>query len=348
MDETRLQTILDAFPKVKILVIGDYFLDCYLTLERNLSEISLETGLEAYQVVEMRKYPGAAGTVAGNLRSLDVNVVSVGVCGNDGNGYDLRRKLAEIQIDPQNIVQRSELFTPTYNKPMMREADGVEHELNRLDVKNRQPLTPEAEQEIIKLLRSLLPEMDGVLVVDQVKERNCGVLTNCVREEIQKLAAAYSDKYFIVDSRDYAGLYENVIIKTNLSEAIKAAQYTGQPPLSLGEIIKCCRKIYAKTGRPIIITRGDQGAVAYQAEPESLMEVPTFHVSGPIDVVGAGDSVNASMGAALCSGASLEEAVLIGNLTASLIVQQIGVTGTTTRSNIMRRFHEFKAQQIKA
>ena len=72
MDETRLKQILEHFPEVSILVIGDFFLDNYLILERELSEISLETGLEAYQVVGTHKNPGAAGTITANLRALDV------------------------------------------------------------------------------------------------------------------------------------------------------------------------------------------------------------------------------------------------------------------------------------
>ena len=93
MDETRLRQILKHFPEVSILVIGDFFLDNYLILERELSEISLETGLEAYQVVSTRKNPGAAGTVTANLRALDVNVLALGITGADGNGYELREKL---------------------------------------------------------------------------------------------------------------------------------------------------------------------------------------------------------------------------------------------------------------
>lgn len=344
MDEARLTQILDRFTSVNLLVLGDYFLDCYLTMDRSLSEISLETNLEAYQVVEMRKYPGAAGTVAGNLRSLDVNVTALGMCGDDGNGYDLRKKLAAIQINPDTLLRCPDRFTPTYNKPMMREPDGHEHEMNRMDVKNRLSLPEGVEQQIITKLRELLPQVDGVLVVDQVKERNCGVITDRVREEIQSLARSHPQKLFMVDSRDFAGLYTDVIIKTNLSEAVKATNYSADMPLSSDQIKACCRIIYGRTHRPIVITRGERGAIIYQGEPESLSEIPTYQVSGPIDIVGAGDSVSASTGAALCAGASLEEAVFVGNLTASLIIQQIGVTGTTTRARILERYQEFIGQ----
>ena len=72
MTEQRLQQILHRFPEQKVLIVGDFFLDHYLIIDRALSETSLETGLEAYQVVQIRNSPGAGGTVANNLRALEV------------------------------------------------------------------------------------------------------------------------------------------------------------------------------------------------------------------------------------------------------------------------------------
>ena len=161
MDETRLRQILKHFPEVSILVIGDFFLDNYVILERELSEISLETGLEAYQVVSTRKNPGAAGTVTANLRTLDVNVLALGITGADGNGYELREKLEEIKVDTRTLIKCPGRFTPTYNKPIMREPDGRQHELNRMDIKNRSPLPADVEHDIIKYMHKMLPEVGG-------------------------------------------------------------------------------------------------------------------------------------------------------------------------------------------
>jgi len=50
--------------------VGDYFLDRYWDIDPDLDETSIETGLIANQVSRVRCYPGAAGTVASNLRAL--------------------------------------------------------------------------------------------------------------------------------------------------------------------------------------------------------------------------------------------------------------------------------------
>jgi len=222
MDERRLAEILDGFSNIHILVVGDFFLDKYLVIDRQLSEVSLETGLEAHQVVEVRCSPGAAGTVTSNLRALDVQVTALGVIGDDGEGYELKRGLLARGTHIEPLIERPDRFTPTYTKPMVREADGREHEIQRLDMKNRTPLPAELEDLVIIRLRKLVPRMNGVIVADQVPERNCGVITDRVREEIGRLALHHPDVIFAADSRARIGLFQHVIIKPNAREATLA------------------------------------------------------------------------------------------------------------------------------
>ena len=69
MTPERLDQILEKIPEIRIAVIGDFFLDRYFDIDRSLAETSLETGLEAHQVVNVRCYPGAAGnTAVGNMQ----------------------------------------------------------------------------------------------------------------------------------------------------------------------------------------------------------------------------------------------------------------------------------------
>ena len=60
MTSDRFLEILDGFAQVRLAVFGDFFLDKYLVIDPVLAELSLETGLEAHQVVAMRSSPGAA------------------------------------------------------------------------------------------------------------------------------------------------------------------------------------------------------------------------------------------------------------------------------------------------
>src|SRR5438132_11005045 len=90
LTEDVLERILSRIRTKTIGVFGDLFLDRYLDIDAALTEPSLETGLDAYQVVGLRSYPGAAGTVVNNLSALAIGaIVPIAVIGDDGEGCDL-------------------------------------------------------------------------------------------------------------------------------------------------------------------------------------------------------------------------------------------------------------------
>ena len=342
MDERRLRSLVDRFSDVHVLVIGDYFLDYYLDLDRTLSELSLETGLEAYQVVGVRSSPGAAGTVTSNLRALDIQVTALGAIGKDGMGYELQRGLHEHGVRDNLLIQDPGRFTPTYTKPMMKEPDGDVHELNRLDIKNRLPMPPEIQERISAGLWEMIERVDGIIVADQVPERNCGVITDRVRDVLSDLALAYPSKVIAVDSRVRIGEFRNVILKPNAREAVLAV-CPGCQQIDRDTAVACANRLYEQTGRPVFLTVGADGILVF--DRDGMRSVPGIQVSGPIDIVGAGDSTMAGIVSSLCCGATTAEAALVGNLVASITIQQIGTTGTATREQVMDRYHEWRSGQ---
>src|SRR5205823_1332899 len=92
LTDARIESILTRLPFLSIGVLGDLFLDRYLDIDRALTEPSLETGLDAWQVVRVRCCAGAAGTILNNLAALGVGrVCPVSLLGEDGEGYEVRR-----------------------------------------------------------------------------------------------------------------------------------------------------------------------------------------------------------------------------------------------------------------
>src|SRR5688572_6288371 len=330
MNSVRLQELLDNFPGVTVLIVGDFFLDKYLDIDLGLSEPSLETGLEAYQVTSVRRFPGAAGTVANNLRALDVNVIALGVIGEDGEGDDLRRGLDLIGVECNGLIRAPGRFTPTYLKPMLRQGNTPARELNRFDTKNRTSLPLEIETEVITRLHGLFRRLPGIVIADQVSEPNCGVITDRVRLAISELARAHSASIVLADSRERIGEFRDVMLKPNIREATRATDLT--------DLAAAGRELCRRTHRPVIVTHGDRGMYLFELEGEQ--HIPAIPVAGPIDVVGAGDSAMAGLVAGLCAGGTLAESALVGNLAASLTIQQLGVTGTATRAQILARFKE--------
>jgi rfaE bifunctional protein kinase chain/domain len=336
LSQERFTEITSKFSQSNIAVIGDYFLDEYLILDKNLSEFSLETDLEALQVVSTRKSPGVAGTVTNILRSLDIPVSAIGFSGDDGHGYELRKSLNNLGVNLDHFAIFPDRFTPTYTKPMLLE-NGHETEQSRLDTKNRQPLQPDHEKQLIQSLRRLTPEVNAVLIIDQAKNKNCGVITDAVRAELAILANQYPNTIFMADSRDYMSLFKNTIVKFNVVEASK--MLGGKEPNPSPEFIsEISLQLFKHYHKPIILTLGEEGVQV--TDQFRSTRIPAIPITGPKDIVGAGDSVLASAGAAMSVGASLIEASIIGNITASIIIQQIGTTGTATREQLKERFNE--------
>ena len=71
------------------------------------------------------------------------------------------------------------------------------------------------------------------------------------------------------------------------------------------------------------------------ASPDGRVEhVAALPVRGPIDIVGAGDTVTANLAAALAAGATMREAMEMAMAAASIVIHQLGTTGTASVSQI--------------
>jgi rfaE bifunctional protein kinase chain/domain len=335
LSEALLEQILRRAPGLTVGVVGDLFLDRYLDLDASLTEPSLETGLDAYQVVGVRASPGASGTVMNNLVALGVGrVCPVAVIGDDGEGYELRQALAALPaVDAAGILVTRERRTPTYTKPLLHEAGSLPRELNRLDFKNRRRLPPALEDEVLQTLERLWPQADVLVVLDQVSEADCGVVTELVRQRLADLAGRDPDKFVLADSRERIGLFRGVSLKPNRQECLKSAF----GPTAAEALPEAVRLLAGQASRPVFCTAGEKG-ILVASGPEVATWVPGYPVAGPIDVVGAGDSTSAAIACAVGAGAGWTAAAAFGNLVASITIQQMGTTGTATAAQVRQRW----------
>lgn len=340
MDAAGMSRLLDAFREARIAVVGDFFLDKYLVVDPAIAEVSIETDLEAHQVVAKRLSPGAAGTVTSNLAALGVGTIhAVGIIGRDGEGFELKEGLHARGVTTEFLTESPDRFTPTYTKPMALRPDGSEVEMNRHDIRNRATTPKALDDALIADLRRVVPQVDAVIVLDQVQERNFGVVTDRVRSELAALAQRRPDTVFFGDARTHIADFRNIIIKPNAFEAVAAIrpQHEGRPTPALAR--ECGEELARRTARPLYVTLGPDGILVFDGKDWS--HARTVPAEGPIDIVGAGDSTTAGIVSSLCSGASLHDAALIGNVVASITIQRIGTTGTASPEEVRARFDRF-------
>ncbi|MGL6072832.1 MAG: bifunctional heptose 7-phosphate kinase/heptose 1-phosphate adenyltransferase [Fimbriiglobus sp.] len=333
---SHIEQVLSFASQARIGLVGDLFLDRYWDIAPSLDEPSVETGLTAYQVTGVRHYPGALGTVLNNLVALGVGAIHpVTVLGDDGEGFELRRILSAIPtVDSTHLVTDPTRRTPTYTKPMYGN-----RELHRLDIKNRSPLGVEIEDRLVRALMELPRYVDAVIVLDQVSERNCGVVTDRVRDVISQLPQTRSVFFVLADSRERIGEFRNVVVKPNEQECWNAVRRSQSPVTAFPTEHF---ELQALVQAPVLLTQGVKGMSLVEG-PGMVQHIPAYPVTGPIDICGAGDSVSAALTLARVAGLNLPEAAAFGNLVASITIQQIGTTGTATPDQVRARFAEHPA-----
>ncbi len=337
MKRDRIIELFEKFKELKIAVVGDFVLDKYLRIDTCLNEPSLETPLDAFQVVSTRQYPGASGTIANNLADLGVGeVYAVTFIGDDGNGYELKREMSNRNMKFDYVIETDEMITPSYVKPMMWDGFGEEVESNRLDIKNFKNTPVNLENAVLDMLEDVFEHMDAVIILDQMVESNCGVITDRVRERLIELGSRYKDKIIYADSRSKIQMFKKMSIKCNNFEACKAfyPELEGEPDEEM--VLECGFKLFLQNERPAFITMGKNGIMTFGNK--GAVVVPTEDVPRPYDICGAGDSVSASVVSSLAAGADEVEAAFIGNMVAGVTIRKIGVTGTATLEEVLETF----------
>jgi bifunctional ADP-heptose synthase (sugar kinase/adenylyltransferase) len=341
--QERLAKLIARFRHARIAVLGDFFLDKYLDVDPALAETSIETGKTAHQVVAVRHGPGAAGTVVSNLAALGAGRLhAVGFSGDDGEGFELRRDLAERGCSTDRLFLDPRRMTPTYLKPRFLGLPGLDGEHNRYDTKNRAATGVDLQNKLIAAIDELLPLVDAVIVLDQVEEDGCGAITTEVVAALAQRATRFPKVTFWADSRWRVRRFRNLIVKPNQFEALGIADRLSDEQIDIGPLVEGVLKLRAEICGPVCCTRGAEGMLVSDPVPTL---VPGVKVAGPTDPTGAGDSATAGAVLALTAGASLPEAALIGNLVASITVEQLATTGTASPEQLPQRLDVWLAQR---
>jgi phosphoglycolate phosphatase-like HAD superfamily hydrolase len=148
----------------------------------------------------------------------------------------------------------------------------------------------------------------------------------------------FSDKIFLIDSRNKNDKFFNAYFKINASEAARLCGVNAEisESISLEELKQYTRQIFMKTNKTVFVSRGSRGIVIFDGEV--FTEIPGILITKKIDTVGAGDTLASSITASISSGTSFLEAAEVANLAAGVTVQKIQVTGTASPQEILDIF----------
>jgi rfaE bifunctional protein kinase chain/domain len=325
----ELTSLLTAVSHISIAVVGDFCLDAYWEIDTRAKELSLETGKPTIALSRQRYSLGGAGNVVTNLAALGVaRTFALGVTSDDMVGREMMRQMRSLKIHVGGFVGQDKGWqTPMYAKPYRGSV-----EQNRIDFGRFNKPSRTSEKKLIATLRDEVSKVDALIVNQQLPQ---SIFTRAVVLALNDLAKTNPGKIFLVDSRHRIADFRSMICKLN---AIEAAALFGKN-VRHNELIPTTQlRVYAEHffrqfRKPVFITRGRLGLLLF--EGKNAVEIPAVKADGTIDPVGAGDTVVATLAAALAAGATSKEAGELAMTAAAVTVRKFKQTGTATPKEIL-------------
>lgn len=319
MNKNELILYISRFKNVRIMVIGDLMVDEYIW--GSVSRISPEAPVPIVSVTSESLRLGGAGNVAHNIHSLGGKVWVGGVVGNDEMGRKVIHDLRRMNVETEGVIVEPERITTVKTRIIAQHQQVV-----RYDREVVRPIHPENLKQILSLLEERMDELDAVLISDYGKGVVCKPLVDGVRS-----LALGAGKILAVDPKvKNIPLFEQAtIITPNHYEAAEAAGrwiQNDEDLMAVGRIL--LERLQAKS---ILITRGEKGMTLFQQNGE-VTNIPTM-AKEVFDVTGAGDTVISVLTLAMAAGASAQEAAMLSNYAAGIVVGEVG-TATLKASEL--------------
>lgn len=320
----RASEILQQIRARKIVVLGDVMLDEFVW--GDVTRISPEAPVPVVDIRRESVHLGGAANVLANLVSLGAMACVVGVIGNDLAGERLRVGLLE-----SGPMQSGDYLVLDESRPTTTKTRIIAHNqlVVRADRERRTPVDPGTEDRIIAVLEEVIATADALIVSDYDK----GVVTARILGRI--LPLAYDRLPVLIDPklRNFSFYRPATLVTPNHHEALRMAGLEDDSDEGLHQAARLIRTQLECDS--VLVTRGDRGMMLLERDAGPVfVETVAREV---YDVTGAGDTVIATLAAALATGASTLEAASLANHAAGIVVGKVG-TATATAEELSASF----------
>jgi D-beta-D-heptose 7-phosphate kinase / D-beta-D-heptose 1-phosphate adenosyltransferase len=299
------------FSRTRVLVAGDLMLDRYWSGATR--RISPEAPVPVVHVGRVEDRPGGAANVALNLAALGCRVTLAGVTGDDEAADILTTRLAE-----QGILTR---LNRRADVPTITKLRVLSHHQQLIRLDFEAPLTPLGEDPLPGLVAQTLETCDLLVLSDYAK----GTLAD---PEPLIEAARLLNKPVLVDPKglDFVRYRGATLLTPNRAELEAIVGVCGDDVT----LIERGQRLRAELDlKALLVTLGERGLLLLRREAEAL-HLPT-RAREVFDVTGAGDTVIATLAAALGAGVEISEACALANCAAGLAVGKLGTATVTAR-----------------
>ncbi len=314
-DIKKLSKIVDRFPNLNIVVLGDLIVDEYVFCDP--LGMSQEDPTIVVTPIKRDRFIGGAGIVSAHAKSLGSEVKYFGVVGNDETAHFARGRLKEYGVNANLIVDESRPTTlkqrfRTKGKTLLRVSELRQHDISH--------------ELQVKMLSDVMKTLENAdLVVFSDFSYGClpqplvnQVIEFCAQRKTPMVADSQSSSQI----GDIARFKNMLLITPTEREARLAIRDTHSGLIAVADLLRNHTK-----AQHVFITLGSEGLLIYSPQnginEAHTDELPVFNPH-PKDLAGAGDCLLICSAMALAIGASIWESAYLGSIAAACQVSRVG------------------------
>jgi len=325
-DLSRLEELVESFPKQTVVVLGDFVADRFVFGE--ISRVSREAPVLILRHRKTELQPGGGANAANNLVDLGAHVLPVGAVGDDDSGRALVDYFRRKRVDVSGLAVVRGWSTPTKTRYLAGWTHTTRQQVLRVDREPAAPVNSAVEKKLLAKAQQRARKANALLASDY----GFGSVTPAA---LQALRRSLGSKFIqTLDSR-YAlsGFRSAGITAATPNEAELESLYHTRIRSEAA-----CEELSRRTLRSmglqaLLVTRGKDGMVLLEKGKQPV-SIPIHGSDEAVDVTGAGDTVIAVFTLALAAGATFAEAAELSNYAAGIVVMKRG-TATATRAELL-------------
>jgi D-glycero-beta-D-manno-heptose-7-phosphate kinase len=327
----RLKKIVESFPNLTVTVLGDLVADEFVFGE--ISRVSREAPVLILKHRERSVVPGGGANAANNLADLGVNVLLVGILGDDEPGRLLLKYFRHKHIPISGVLKDKSFITVTKTRILAGMAHTARQQVVRVDREPQQSPHPHVTRELYLAARNYAHASDALLVSDYGYGSATPALVSALREKgkLQSLPIILDSRFRMLE---YSGVTSATPNEPEVEQALGIR--VGQ---DWNKVVNAGQQLMRRMKlQSLVITRGRDGMVAFDGQHKPV-DIPIFGADQVTDVTGAGDTVIAAYTAAVAAGAATEEAAQIANYAGGIVVMKRG-TATATQQELLHALEQ--------
>jgi len=325
-ENDRLRKIVESFPKVTVTVLGDLVADEFVFGE--ISRVSREAPVLILRHRDRKIVPGGGANAICNLADLGVNVLPVGIVGDDEPGRQLLRAFRHRRIPVSGILKDKSCTTVTKTRILAGFSHTSGQQVVRLDREPSDAPSAHLRRELILAARQYARASDALLVSDYGYGAATPSLLQAVREKrgVEKVPVTLDSRHRMLE---FSGITAATPNEPEVEELLGTR--IGN---DWDRLVAAGNQLADRMNlESLVITRGKDGMVAFSRRHKP-MDLPIYGSDEVADVTGAGDTVIATFTAALAAGASTEEAAHLSNYAGGIVVMKRG-TATVSQQELL-------------